>query len=172
MNPDVHVTGYRELLTRDNIFDILRDYDFVLDGTDNFATKFLINDACVLSGKPYSHGGILRFEGQTFTYLPGTACYRCSFHTPPPKNAVPTCSQAGVLGSIAGILGTIQATEALKFLIGKGQPLTNSLLSFNALTMEFRKIRFKPNPKCPICGTEPTITSLQEYELPVCELKQ
>ena len=109
INPNVKVNTYREFLMADNALDLIADYDFIVDGTDNFPVKFLINDACVMAGKPFSHGGILRFEGQTFTHLPGTACYRCLFKTPPPANAVPTCSQAGVLGAIAGMLGTIQA---------------------------------------------------------------
>jgi molybdopterin-synthase adenylyltransferase len=171
INPDVKVNAYAELLTTDNIFDIINEYDFVIDGTDNFATKFLVNDACVLAGKPFSHGGILRFEGQTMTYTPGNACYRCVFNAPPPANAVPTCSQAGVLGSIAGMLGTIQATEALKFFVQKGELLTNQLLVFDALAMNFRKVNFSKNKKCPICGEHPSITSLQTYDLPVCELK-
>jgi adenylyltransferase/sulfurtransferase len=171
LNPDVQVVTYQELLTTENVFEIISHYDFIIDGTDNFATKFLINDACVLAKKPFSHGGILRFEGQTFTYVPGEACYRCIFHAPPPANAVPTCSQAGVLGSIAGMLGTIQATEALKFFIGKGKLLTNRLLTFNALDMEFRTVKFKHNSSCPICGDNPSITGLQSYELPTCELK-
>jgi adenylyltransferase/sulfurtransferase len=171
LNPDVKVITYEELLTTENVFEIINQYDFIIDGTDNFATKFLVNDACVLANKPFSHGGILRFEGQTFTYTPGNACYRCIFHAPPPANAVPTCSQAGVLGSIAGMLGTIQATEALKYFIGKGKLLTNRLLVFNALDMDFRTVNFKHNSSCPICGEHPTITSLQTYDLPTCELK-
>jgi molybdopterin/thiamine biosynthesis adenylyltransferase len=171
LNPEVHVITYQELLTTDNIFDIIKGYDIILDGTDNFPTKFLINDACVLAKKPFSHGGILRFEGQTFTYVPGSACYRCIFHAPPPTNAVPTCSQAGVLGSIAGMLGTIQATEVLKFLVGKGELLTNRILTFDALKMNFRTIQVKHNNKCSICGDNPSITSLQSYELPTCEIK-
>lgn len=171
LNPDVKVITYQELLTTDNVFDIIKEYDFVIDGTDNFATKFLVNDACVLAGKPYSHGGILRFEGQTFTYVPGHTCYRCVFNAPPPANAVPTCSQAGVLGSIAGMLGTIQATEVLKFLVGKGKLLTDRLLVFDALNMEFRNVNLRHNKNCPICGDNPTIKGLQTYELPVCELK-
>ena len=131
LNPDVKVIAYQDLLSTFNIFDIINEYDIVVDGTDNFPTKFLINDACVLAKKPFSHGGILRFEGQTFTYTPGQACYRCVFDSPPPPNVVPTCSQAGVLGSIAGMLGTIQATEVLKFLVEKGELLTNRILTFD-----------------------------------------
>jgi adenylyltransferase/sulfurtransferase len=171
LNHDVKVVAYQDLLSSDNIFDIIKEYDIILDGTDNFPTKFLINDACVLSCKAFSHGGILRFEGQTFTYIPEHACYRCIFNSPPPPNAVPTCSQAGVLGSIAGMLGTIQATEILKFFIGRGQLLTDRMLTFNALSMEFRNISFSKNKNCPICGEHPTITKLQTYELPVCEIK-
>ena len=171
LNPDVKVIAYQELLSTYNIFDIIKEYDIVVDGTDNFPTKFLINDACVFAQKPFSHGGILRFEGQTFTYTPGNACYRCVFDTPPPPNAVPTCSQAGVLGSIAGMLGTIQATEVLKFLVNKGELLTNRILTFNALSMDFRTIAFRKNPDCPLCGEHPSITSLQTYDLPACDLK-
>ncbi|MCD7937253.1 MAG: HesA/MoeB/ThiF family protein, partial [Tannerellaceae bacterium] len=132
INPDVHVVTYPEFFVASNALDMIRDYDFVIDGTDNFPVKFLINDACVLAGKPFSHGGILRFEGQTLTYVPGSACYRCLFNAPPPPNAVPTCSQAGVLGAIAGMLGTIQAAEALKYITGVGELLTDRLLTFNA----------------------------------------
>lgn len=171
LNPDVKVIAYQELLSTYNIFDIIKEYDIVVDGTDNFPTKFLINDACVLAQKPFSHGGILRFEGQTFTYTPGNACYRCVFDSPPPPNVVPTCSQAGVLGSIAGMLGTIQATEVLKFLIDKGELLTNRILTFNALAMDFRTIAFRKNPNCPLCGEHPSITGLQTYDLPTCDLK-
>lgn len=171
LNPEVKVIAYQELLSTYNIFDIIKEYDIVVDGTDNFPTKFLINDACVLAQKPFSHGGILRFEGQTFTYTPGNACYRCVFDSPPPPNVVPTCSQAGVLGSIAGMLGTIQATEVLKFLVNKGELLTNRILTFNALSMDFRTIAFRKNPNCPICGEHPSITGLQTYDLPTCDIK-
>lgn len=172
INPDVCVKTYHEYVVAANITDIIKEYDFVVDGTDNFATKFLINDACVLVNKPFSHGGILRFTGQTMTIVPGeSACYRCVFQKPPPKNLVPTCSEAGVLGAIAGMLGTIQATEVLKFITGTGKLLTNSLLSFDALNMDFRKITLKHNAKCPICGIIPTITKLFDEEQTVCDLK-
>ena len=171
LNPDVEVVAYQHLISSENIMDIINGYDIILDGCDNFPTKFLINDACVLAKKPFSHGGILRFEGQTFTYKNGHACYRCMFNAPPPKNAVPSCSQAGVLGSIAGILGTIQATEVLKFFIGKGNLLTDRILTFDALTMNFRTVSVKQNPNCNICGNVPTIKNLQTYELPACDLK-
>lgn len=170
INPNVKVNTIREFLMSDNALDIIKDYDFIVDGTDNFPVKFLINDACVMAGKPFSHGGILRFEGQTFTHLPGTACYRCLFKSPPPANAVPTCSQAGVLGAIAGMLGTIQAAETLKYLTGVGELLTNKLLTFNAKTMDFRKINTRRQTSCAICGDNPTITELIDYEQAVCDL--
>jgi molybdopterin/thiamine biosynthesis adenylyltransferase len=172
INPAVTVRTCQERLFARNILDIIRDYDFVIDGTDNFPAKFLINDACVLTKKAFSHGGILRFDGQTMTYVPGCACYRCVFLQPPPKDAVPTCAQAGVLGAVAGMLGTIQAAEALKYLIGTGQLLTDRLLIFNALTMEFRMARFQRNPACPVCGAHPTITELQDYEQGTCALRK
>lgn len=170
LNPDVQVVTYQALFSSENALEIIKDYDFIVDGTDNFPVKFLINDACVIAGKPFSHGGILRFDGQTLTYTPDNACYRCLFHAPPPPNAVPTCSQAGVLGAIAGMLGTIQAAEVLKYLTGVGELLTNRLLSFNAKTMEFRTVKIKRSEKCPVCGTNPSIRRLIDYEQAVCEL--
>jgi molybdopterin-synthase adenylyltransferase len=172
INPSVKVKTYYERLYANNINEIIKDYDFIIDGTDNFPAKFLINDACVLSNKPYSHGGILRFDGQTMTHLPGHACYRCAFPSAPPKNAVPTCSQAGVLGAVAGMLATIQAAEVLKYLTGTGELLTDRLLSFNALNMNFRTVKIQKNIKCPICGKEPTITSLYDEELFTCDLEE
>ena len=171
LNPNVKVITHKEFLMADNALDIVKDYDFVVDATDNFPVKFLINDACVMAGKPFSHGGILRFEGQTFTHLPGTTCYRCLFPAPPPANAVPTSSQAGVLGAIAGMLGTIQAAEVLKYLTGVGELLTDRLLSFNARTMDFRTIKTKRHDGCPLCGSHPTVTGLVDYEQAVCDLK-
>jgi len=169
INPEVKVQTYREFLSARNIRDIIRDYDFVVDGTDNFPTKFLVNDACVMERIPFSHGGILRFDGQTMTILPGqSACYRCAFRKPPPPDAVPTCSQAGVLGAVAGMLGTIQATETLKFITGAGELLTDSLLSFNAKSMDFRKIRFRRQDNCPICGKNPVIDGLVDMEQAIC----
>lgn len=171
INPNVKVVTYHDFLRAENALDIVKDYDFIVDGTDNFPVKFLINDACVMAGKPFSHGGILRFEGQTMTYVPGHACYRCLFKSPPPAGLVPTCSQAGVLGAIAGMLGTIQAAEALKYLTGVGELLTDKLLTFNAKTMDFRKIKSHKNSKCPICGENPTVTELIDYEQAACDLK-
>ncbi|MBI5555157.1 MAG: molybdopterin-synthase adenylyltransferase MoeB [Elusimicrobia bacterium] len=170
INPDIKVITYQERVFADNILEIIGGYDFIIDGTDNFPAKFLINDVCVMTQKPFSHGGILRFDGQTMTYVPGRACYRCIFKEPPPKNAVPSCSQAGVLGAVAGMLGTIQAAEALKFIIGKGELLLNRLLIFNAFKMEFRTVRTQRNSQCPVCGSKPTITSLEDYEQPACDL--
>ena len=172
MNPDVRVNTYETWINAENIMEIIKDYDFVIDGTDNFAAKFLINDACVLAGKPYSHGGILQFDGQTMTVKPGESpCYRCIFPAPPPKDAIPTCSQAGVIGVLPGVIGTIQATEAVKYLLGKGDLLTGRLLTYNALRMKFREIPIRKNPKCPICGENPTITELKDEldAMNVCE---
>lgn len=171
LNPDVDVRIYKERVWADNIIDIVADYDFIIDGTDNFPAKFLINDACILTGKPYSHAGILRFNGQIITVLPGkSACYRCLFIAPPPVGAVPSCSEAGVLGGMAGIIGTIQAVEALKYILGIGDLLTDRLLVFEALSMRFREVKVKRNPDCPVCGVNPTITSPMDYEQKVCVL--
>lgn len=172
INPDVKVVSYQKRVYAGTIAEIIADYDFIIDGTDNFAAKFLINDACVLAKKSFSHGGILRFDGQTMTYVPGNACYRCVFSSPPPKNAVPTCSQAGVLGAIAGMLGTIQAAEALKYLTNQGSLLINRLLILDALEMNFRTVTIKKNPSCPVCGEHPSITTLVDEEQPACDLKQ
>lgn len=174
INPDVKVNTYREWITAANIDGILADYDFVIDGTDNFAAKFLVNDACVLARKPYSHAGILQFEGQALTVLPGqSTCFRCIFPEPPPKDAIPTCSQAGVLGVLPGVVGSIQATEAIKFLLGKGELLAGRLLTYNALSMKFREIPIDRNPRCPVCGGNPTITELRDEvdAMTVCDLK-
>jgi molybdopterin-synthase adenylyltransferase len=175
INPDVKVVTYQTWVNADNILDIIGDYDFVIDGTDNFAAKFLINDACVLARKPYSHGGILRFDGQTITVLPGeSTCYRCIFNAPPPRDAIPTCNQAGVIGVLPGVLGTIQATEAIKFLLQQGELLTNRLLTYDALRMRFREVPLRRNPNCPVCGATPTITELRDEveAMNVCEIGQ
>jgi molybdopterin-synthase adenylyltransferase len=175
INPEITVNTYETWINAANIRGILADYDFVIDGTDNFAAKFLINDACVMAGKPYSHGGILQFDGQTITVLPGeSACYRCIFPTPPPKDAIPTCSRAGVIGVLPGVLGTIQATEAIKFLLGKGELLTGRLLTYSALRMRFREVPIRKNPRCPVCGENPTITELVDEldAMNVCDLEK
>jgi len=171
LNPDVNVIALHDRVYANNIREIIADYDFIIDGTDNFPAKFLINDACVLSGKPFSHAGILRFDGQTITVIPGSACYRCLFIAPPPPDAVPSCSEAGVLGAMAGVLGTIQATEALKYLLGLEGILAGRILVFEALSMSFRDLEVKRNPDCPVCGTHPTITDLIDYEQKACGLK-
>ncbi len=171
LNPDVLVNMHHGFVDSGNIQDIIKGYDFIVDGTDNFPAKFLINDACILSKKPFSHAGILRFDGQIMTIVPGeSACYRCIFTEPPPPDAVPSCSQAGVLGVIAGILGTLQATEVLKFIIGKGDLLTNRIMIFDALGMEFRNIQVNKRKTCQICGENPKITTLIDYEQNICEL--
>jgi adenylyltransferase/sulfurtransferase len=171
INPEIIIRTYKEYLCAANILKIIEGYDFVIDGTDNFPTKFLVNDACVILSIPFSHGGILRFNGQTMTILPGhSACYRCGFRNPPPPDAVPSCAQAGVLGAIAGMLGTIQAAEALKFITGAGGLLTNTLLTFDARTMAFRKIKLNKQESCPLCGPHPEITELVDADRSVCSL--
>ena len=173
INPDVTVNIHRLFLRAENALEVIAGYDFVLDGTDNFAAKFLINDACHFAGKPYVHAGILRFEGQLMTVLPGeTACLRCVFGGPPPPGAVPSCSQAGVLGVLAGVLGTLQATEAVKHALGQGELVVNALLKYNALDLSFRKATLRRNPHCPLCGDAPTITELHDEAPPVCDLKE
>jgi molybdopterin/thiamine biosynthesis adenylyltransferase len=171
INPDVTVRTHHERLTAANATAILAGYDFVLDGTDNFPSKFLVADACHFCAKPYCHAGILRFDGQLMTVLPGrTTCYRCVFSAPPPAGAVPSCSQAGVLGVLAGVIGTLQATEAVKFILGRGQLLTDALLTYHALDTRFRKVTLKRNPACPLCGSTPTITELRDEAQPACRL--
>ena len=173
INPDVTVQTHRTRATAENISEIVRQYDFVIDGTDNFPAKFLINDACYFKKIPFSHAGILRFDGQLITVLPGeTTCYRCIFRSPPPAGVVPSCSQAGVLGVLAGVIGSLQATEAMKYLLGIGDLLTNTLLTYSALTMEFRKVKLNRNPNCLLCGHSPQITKLRDEEQPVCDLKE
>lgn len=171
INPDVKVETYHTFIASDNIMDLIKDYDFIIDGTDNFPAKFLINDACVMAKKPFSHAGIIRFKGQLMTYVPGQGpCYRCVFKNPPPKDAVPTCKQAGVIGAMGGVIGSLQAMEAIKYLLGIGELLTGYLLTYDALKMEFRKIKLpKDTSDCAVCGDHPTITKLIDYELPTCE---
>ena len=168
LNPDVKVVRHTCFLTEDNALNIIRDYDFVVDGTDNFSAKYLVNDACVMLGKPCSIGGILRYQGQLMTYVPGHACYRCAFPEPPAMNEVETCSMVGVLGSIAGMLGTVQATECIKYLTGVGQLLTDALLTFDALTMQWNRMEFTRDRDCALCGDNPTITELKEYAFKPC----
>lgn len=157
-------------LRADKIAGIISKYDFVIDGSDNFPTKFLINDACWFRKVPFSHAGILRFTGQAMTWLPGTACYRCVFPEPPPSGAVPTCREAGILVTAAGIMGMIQAAEALRYLLGNGTLLTNHLLVMDALEMDFRPVTIRNNPDCPLCGENPTVTGLIDYEQAACSV--
>ena len=171
LNPDVEVKTYQALLTSRNAMELFKEYDVIIDGTDNFPAKFLANDAAVFANKPLIHGGILRFVGQVYTIVPHkTACYRCVFNSPPPAGLIPTCQEAGVVGVLAGVIGTIQATEALKLLLGIGEPLTNRLMTFDAQKMEFREIKLRKNPKCPVCGENPTIRELIDYEQEVCSI--
>ena len=174
INPGVNVVTYREFVGSSNIADLIKDYDFVIDGVDNFPTKFLINDACVMGHKPFVHAGIIRFKGQLMTYVPGEGpCYRCVFHDMPPKDAVPTCKQAGVIGAIAGVIGCLEALEAIKYICGIGELLTGKLLTFDALKGDFRTIKLPPrDSNCPVCGDHPTITELIDYEQPACSLAQ
>jgi molybdopterin/thiamine biosynthesis adenylyltransferase len=172
INPDTDVVVYDEKLMARNIAGVIKDYDFIIDGTDNFPAKFLINDACVMGKKPFSHGGILRFEGQTITHLPGHTCYRCVFTAPPPKSSVPSCSEAGVLGAIAGMLGTIQAAEAIKYVAGVGELLLDRMLIFDALKMDYRTVPLPRNPRCPLCGENPSIRELVDHDEPSCDIRR
>ena len=168
VNPEVKVEKHELFLNEDNALDIIRDYDFVVEGSDNFSAKYLVNDACVMLGKPFCIGGINRYAGQVMTHRPGTACYRCLFPEPPAREDVETCAMVGVLGTIAGMLGTIQATEVVKCIVGVGEPLYNQLLTFDALSMQWNKLSFQHNEDCPLCGSHPTITRLREYAYKPC----
>lgn len=172
INTDVEVIPFNLRLTSENILDIIKDYDIIVDGSDNFPTRYLVNDACVLSKRPLSHGGIFRFDGQAITILPGeSACYRCLFPEPPPPGLVPSCQEAGILGAVAGVIGTIQANEVLKYILGMGDLLVGKLLVFNALESSFRQVKVLRDPKCPVCGETPTITKLIDYE-EFCQLRR
>lgn len=172
LNPDVTVETYESRFSSENARELIRKYDVVIDGVDNFPAKFLINDACVMEGKPFVHGGILKFEGRVFTIMPNeSACYRCIFKNPPPPGVVPTCQEAGIIGVVAGIIGTIQATEAIKVILKIGRPLTDRILDFDARTTTFREIRVKRNPNCQLCGPRPSITELIDYEQEACQLQ-
>ena len=171
INPEITVNTHRLFVNAENIMELIAGYDFVIDGTDNFPAKFLINDACVLSKKAFSHAGIIRFKGQLMTYVPGAGpCYRCVFKQPPPPDAVPTCRQAGVIGAIGGIIGSLQAMETVKFIIGKGDLLTGSLLTYDALKMDFHKIKLPNVKNCAVCGEHPSILEPFDYEQAVCTL--
>lgn len=173
INPDVEVVTHRDFVSSYNIRELIRGYDFILDGTDNFPAKFLINDACVMENKPFSHAGIIRFKGQLMTVVPGEGpCYRCVFKNPPPPDAVPTCKQAGVIGAMGGVIGSLQAMEAVKFITGTGELLIGKLLTYDALKMEFHTIKLPPRGEgCAVCSEHPTITELIDYEQAACDIK-
>ena len=164
-NPDVNVVVHETRLESDNAMEIISQYDLVINGADNFATRYLVNDACYLLNKPLVDGSILIFDGQATVFLPGEGCYRCLFPSPPPPGMVPNCAEAGVLGALTGLVGSIQATEALKYFLGIGESLSSRLLLIDALSMTFREVRLKKNPKCPLCGDNPTVTELIDFEV-------
>jgi adenylyltransferase/sulfurtransferase len=165
LNSDITIRTYQERLTSDNVLEIFKDYDLVVDGTDNFPTRYLINDACVFLGKPNVHGSIFYFDGQctVFGHADGP-CYRCLYPEPPPPELAPSCAEAGVLGAVCGVIGTIQAVEVMKLVIGMGEPLVGRLLSCDVLNMEFRALKIRRDKNCPVCGDNPTITELIDYE--------
>ena len=164
-NPDVNVVMHEARLESDNAMDIIGQYDLVINGADNFATRYLVNDACYLLGKPLVDGSILIFDGQSTVFMPGQGCYRCLFPSPPPPGMVPNCAEAGVLGALTGLVGSIQATEALKLILGIGESLSSRLVLIDALSMSFREVKLKRNPDCPLCGDNPTVTELIDYEV-------
>jgi sulfur-carrier protein adenylyltransferase/sulfurtransferase len=166
LNPNVDVTTYEVQITSDNALDLIRPYDVVIDGTDNFPTRYLTNDASVMLGKPNVYGSIFRFEGQATVFAPtlGGPCYRCLYPEPPPPGLVPSCAEGGVLGVLPGVIGTIQATEAIKLITGIGEPLIGRLMLYDALAMRFRELKLRRNPECPVCGEHPTVTELIDYD--------
>jgi sulfur-carrier protein adenylyltransferase/sulfurtransferase len=165
MNPEIRIDTFETRLTSENALEIFPDYDIVVDGTDNFPTRYLVNDACVILGKPNVYGSIFRFEGQSTVFnFPGGPCYRCLYPEPPPPGLVPSCAEGGVLGVLPGIIGSIQAMETIKIILGKGDVLAGRLLLFDALAMRFRELKLRKNPDCPVCGGHPTITKLIDYE--------
>ncbi len=163
-NPDVNVVAHEEPITSENAIRIMADYDVIVNGADNFPARYLVNDAAYMSGKPLVDGSILMFDGMATVFLPGEGCYRCLFPTPPPPGEVPSCSEAGVLGMLPGMVGTIQATETVKLIMGVGKTLSGRLLIIDALDMEFRTVKIRRNPDCPVCGDNPTVTELIDYE--------
>src|SRR5207245_92678 len=164
INPNVRLDRYEVALSSENALDILSGYDLVVDGTDNFPTRYLVNDVCVLQKKPNVYGSIFRFEGQATVFAyPGGPCYRCLYPEPPPPGLVPSCAEGGVLGILPGLIGMIQATEAVKLILGTGEPLVGRLVLYDALAMRFRELKLRRNPECPACGDHPTITKLIDY---------
>ena len=165
LNPAIHIVKHETMLSSANALEIIKDYDIVADGTDNFPTRYLVNDACVLLSKPNAYGSIFRFEGQASVFATETGpCYRCLYPEPPPPGLVPSCAEGGVLGILPGLVGVIQATEVIKLILGKGEPLIGRLLLVDALSMRFRELKLRKNPECPVCGTHPTVTKLIDYE--------
>ena len=164
-NPDVNVIIHEEPINADNAMDIIPNYDIVVNGADNFATRYLVSDAAYLAGKPLVDGAILVFDGQAATYMPGQSCYRCLFPDPPPPGEVPNCAEAGVIGALPGLVGSIQALEAIKIAMGIGETLSSRMLIIDALTMEFREIKVRRDPNCRLCGDEPVVTKLIDYEI-------
>jgi sulfur-carrier protein adenylyltransferase/sulfurtransferase len=165
LNPDVKVVPHRTRLYSDNVFEIIENYEYIVDGTDNFQTRYLVNDASVMRDKTVIHGSIFQFDGQVTVFKPKVGpCYRCLFPAPPPPGAVPNCAEAGVFGVLPGIVGSIQAVETLKLILGEGDPLIGRLLIFDALAMEFSEVKIRRDPNCPVCGDNPTITELIDYD--------
>jgi sulfur-carrier protein adenylyltransferase/sulfurtransferase len=165
LNPHVQIDTYETLLSSENALDLFADYDVILDGTDNFPTRYLVNDACVLAGKPNAYGSIFRFEGQASVFATKEGpCYRCLYPEPPPPGLVPSCAEGGVLGVLPGIIGVIQATETVKLILGIGEPLIGRFMIYDALKMRFRELKLKKDSECPVCGTNPTVTKLIDYE--------
>jgi len=167
INPNCQVDVHKTMITADNAMELIKPYDIVVDGTDNFPTRYLTNDACVLLGKPNVYGSIFRFEGQASVFAPtlGGPCYRCLYPEPPPPGMVPSCAEGGVLGILPGIIGSIQATEIIKLALGQGTSLVGRLMLYNALDMKFREVKLRPDPACPVCGENPTVTELIDYEM-------
>src|SRR3979490_2602483 len=165
LNPDIQIESFETQLTSANALDLFKDFDIIVDGTDNFPTRYLVNDACILLGKPNVYGSIFRFEGQVTVFgMPGGPCYRCLYPEPPPPGLVPSCAEGGVLGVLPGIVGSIQAMETIKLVLGSGDSLAGRLLLFDALAMRFRELKLETNPECPVCGDNPLITKLIDYE--------
>lgn len=165
LNPDVNVTLYNQKIDSSNILSIIKDYDYVVDGSDNFPTRYLVNDACVMENKTLVHGSIYRFEGQVTVFKPNSGpCYRCLYPEPPPPGMSPNCQEGGVLGVLAGIIGNLQVVEVLKLILGIGEPLVGKLLIYDALKTEFRNLNLRKDASCPLCGEEPTIKELIDYE--------
>ena len=163
-NPDVNVVLHNMFITSENAMGLMADYDVIVSGADNFAARYLINDAAYLSGKPLVDGSILIFDGRATTYIPGQGCYRCLFPTPPPPGEVPSCAEAGVLGMLPGLVGSIQATETVKLILDVGESLSGRLLLIDALDMDIRSVKLRRDPECPLCGDNPSVTELIDYE--------